>query len=142
MRSGHLHYRGHARPPTRRPAPPRSKPMYLLKRLLPLTLAVPLILVSGTASPEASPSGTQTERIYLSGQGPGDAVPWDFYCSSGRKSGAWTTIPVPSNWEQEGFGGYNYGHDDPDTKHAEVGTYRTRFFRSPGMGGETRAPRF
>ena len=66
-------------------------------------------------------------RIYLSGKGPADAVQWDFICSAGRNSGSWTTIPVPSNWEQHGFGGYNYGHDHPDKKHAETGTYRTTF---------------
>ncbi|MBK1879807.1 glycoside hydrolase family 2 protein [Pelagicoccus mobilis] len=73
----------------------------------------------------AAPAG---ERIYLSGKSHVDAVDWDFYCSAGRKSGEWTKIPVPSNWEQQGFGGYNYGHDDPDTKHAEEGTYKTSFF--------------
>ncbi|MEO0797140.1 MAG: glycoside hydrolase family 2 TIM barrel-domain containing protein [Verrucomicrobiota bacterium] len=68
------------------------------------------------------------ERVYLSGKGPSDAVDWDFLCSAGNQSGAWTTIPVPSNWEQEGFGNYNYGHDDPATKYEETGTYRTTFF--------------
>ncbi len=67
------------------------------------------------------------ERIYLSGKGPSDAVEWDFLCSAGRRSGEWAKIPVPSNWEQQGFGNYNYGHDDPATKHDETGTYRTQF---------------
>jgi hypothetical protein len=71
--------------------------------------------------------GMQTERVYLSGQGPSDAVEWDFYCSSGRRSGEWTTIPVPSNWEQHGFGGYDYGHVPADEKQDEVGTYKTTF---------------
>src|SRR6056297_20052 len=75
-----------------------------------------LCALAATAAPQA-------ERIYLSGEGPDDAVAWDFFCSKGRKSGEWTTIPVPSNWEQEGFGNYNYGHDLP--KHDETGTYRT-----------------
>ncbi len=69
----------------------------------------------------------QAERIYLSGRGAADAVEWDFHCSSGRKSGEWTRIPVPSNWEQHGFGGYDYGHTAPDNKHDETGTYRTTF---------------
>ena len=77
-----------------------------------------LCALAATAAPQA-------ERIYLSGEGPDDAVAWDFFCSKGRKSGEWTTIPVPSNWEQEGFGNYNYGHDLP--KHDETGTYRTTF---------------
>ena len=50
-----------------------------------------------------------TESIHLSGRGADDAVPWDFYCTAGRNSGVWTTIPVPSCWEQEGFGAYEYG---------------------------------
>ena len=73
-----------------------------------------------------------TERVYLSGKGPSDAVEWDFYCSSGRRSGEWTTIPVPSNWEQHGFGGYDYGHVPADEKHDEIGTYRTRFMVPEG----------
>ncbi len=69
----------------------------------------------------------QAERIYLSGKGPSDAVQWDFLCSEGRRSGKWTKIPVPSNWEQHGFGNYNYGREKFGTKHAETGTYRTTF---------------
>jgi hypothetical protein len=71
--------------------------------------------------------GVFAERIYLSGKGPADAVEWEFKCSEGRKSGQWTTIPVPSNWEQHGFGNYDYGHVAPHEKHDEVGTYRVRF---------------
>ncbi len=51
----------------------------------------------------------KTQIIFLSGHGPNDAVEWDFFCTSGRKSGAWTKIKVPSCWEQQGFGEYNYG---------------------------------
>lgn len=51
----------------------------------------------------------ETEIRYLSGKGPDDAVEWDFFCTAGRKSGEWTKIRVPSCWEQEGFGEYNYG---------------------------------
>lgn len=66
-----------------------------------------------------------TTRIYLSGRDKEDAVPWEFYCTSGRKSGFWTTIPVPSNWELHGFGQYNYGHDT--NKSNEKGKYRYTF---------------
>jgi hypothetical protein len=76
---------------------------------------------TAVAAPEA-------HRIYLSGTGPDDAVEWDFFCSKGRKSDGWTKIPVPSNWEQQGFGNYNYGHDIP--KHDETGTYRIPFMVS------------
>jgi hypothetical protein len=53
----------------------------------------------------------ETTRQYLSGTDKDHTVNWDFFCTKGRKSGQWTTIPVPSNWEFHGFGGYNYGHD-------------------------------
>ncbi|MBE0652968.1 MAG: glycoside hydrolase family 2, partial [Bacteroidales bacterium] len=39
----------------------------------------------------------------------------------------WTTIEVPSCWEQEGFGEYNYGYDPIDKQSQEEGYYRTRF---------------
>ena len=53
----------------------------------------------------------ETQIAYLSGQGKDDPVPWEFFCTAGRNSGTWTTIGVPSNWELQGFGTYNYGHD-------------------------------
>lgn len=52
-----------------------------------------------------------TEIIFLSGTDADHTVEWDFYCTEGMNSGHWTKIPVPSNWELEGFGTYNYGHD-------------------------------
>ena len=67
----------------------------------------------------------ETEVVYLSGQGKDDPVPWEFFCTAGRNSGTWTTIGVPSNWELQGFGTYNYGHDRP--KAAEQGKYRRTF---------------
>lgn len=48
---------------------------------------------------------------YLSGTDKDHTVQWDFYCTAGRKSGYWTKIAVPSCWEQQGFGNYNYGRD-------------------------------
>ncbi|GAB3836106.1 glycoside hydrolase family 2 TIM barrel-domain containing protein [Hymenobacter jeollabukensis] len=51
------------------------------------------------------------QRQYLSGPDNTRTVAWDFYCTGGRQSGVWTTIPVPSCWEQQGFGSYNYGRD-------------------------------
>ncbi len=67
----------------------------------------------------------QTQILYLSGMGKDDPVQWDFFCTAGRNSGHWTTIGVPSNWEFQGFGTYNYGHDKP--KGAEQGKYRRSF---------------
>lgn len=69
---------------------------------------------------------TQTEQRYLSGHGPNDAVPWQFSVTGGRRAGELTTIPVPSNWELQGFGTYNYGQEEP-AKSDEHGLYRLRF---------------
>ena len=57
----------------------------------------------------ASPQ--KKEIQYLSGTDNENTVTWDFYCTSGRKSGFWSTIEVPSHWEQQGFGEYDYGRD-------------------------------
>jgi hypothetical protein len=69
----------------------------------------------------------QTEKVYLSGTGNKNTVNWDFYCSAGRNSGKWTTIPVPSNWELQGFGKYDYGFAKDSTRGKEVGQYKYRF---------------
>lgn len=52
---------------------------------------------------------TETQRHYLSGVDKDHTVRWDFFCTAGNNSGKWTTIPVPSNWELQGFGQYTYG---------------------------------
>ncbi|WP_258104718.1 glycoside hydrolase family 2 TIM barrel-domain containing protein [Marinoscillum sp. MHG1-6] len=70
---------------------------------------------------------TQTITKYLSGKGYGDQVYWDFYLSEGRGSGQWTKIPVPSCWELEGFGKYNYGHAKDSVRGKEYGQYRLEF---------------
>ncbi|GAA4756025.1 glycoside hydrolase family 2 protein [Flavisolibacter ginsenosidimutans] len=53
----------------------------------------------------------QKQIQYLSGTDNKHTVAWDFFCTGGRNSGYWTTIQVPSCWEQQGFGSYNYGRD-------------------------------
>lgn len=70
---------------------------------------------------------------YLSGTDKDHTVNWDFYCTEGRKSGMWTKIAVPSNWEQQGFGAYNYGHDK--IKNKEQGQYKHEFF-ADGVTGK------
>lgn len=52
-----------------------------------------------------------TQIVYLSGKDAAHTVEWDFFCTDGQNSGKWTKIPVPSNWELQGFGTYNYGRD-------------------------------
>src|SRR5688572_33404361 len=74
-----------------------------------------------------SANAQNTEIQYLSGTGSDKTVNWQFFCTAGRNSGKWTTIPVPSNWEQQGFGNYNYGHDKDSTRHKENGLYKYRF---------------
>ena len=69
----------------------------------------------------------QTEKIYLSGTGNDQTVNWDFFCSAGMKAGKWTTIPVPSNWELQGFGKYDYGFAKDSTRGKEIGQYKYTF---------------
>ena len=71
-----------------------------------------------------------TERVYLSGTGAGDTRTWDFHCSDGMNSGKWSTIEVPSQWEQQGFGAYTYGRfylDKGAEPSSETGLYRHTF---------------
>lgn len=53
----------------------------------------------------------KTEIQFLSGRDKDHTIEWDFMCTAGRNSGKWTTIPVPSNWEFQGFGNYTYGSE-------------------------------
>jgi len=69
----------------------------------------------------------QTEVSYLSGTDCDHTVDWQFYCTDGMNSGIWTTIPVPSNWELQGFGKYNYGKDKDEDRGKEKGLYRYSF---------------
>ncbi|KJF43678.1 glycoside hydrolase family 2 protein [Draconibacterium sediminis] len=73
-------------------------------KLLLLLISIPLFTtIQGFAQP--------TEIVYLSGTDADNTVEWDFFCTDGRNSNSWTKIAVPSNWELQGFGTYNYGHD-------------------------------
>jgi len=69
----------------------------------------------------------QTEKRYLSGKGNDHTVNWEFFCTEGRNAGAWTTIPVPSCWELQGFGKYNYGFDKDSVRGKEKGLYKYTF---------------
>ncbi len=69
----------------------------------------------------------ETEKIYLSGKGPDDAVTWEFICTGGMNAGKWTTIPVPSCWELQGFGKYDYGFAKDSVKGKEKGLYKRKF---------------
>jgi beta-galactosidase/beta-glucuronidase len=73
---------------------------------------------------------SNTQIVYLSGTDAANTVDWEFFCTDGRNSGVWSTIPVPSNWELQGFGTYNYGHDwrnESIKLGKETGMYRHAF---------------
>lgn len=79
-----------------------------------------------------STDNTETGIQYLSGTGSDDAVDWEFYCTNGRNSGKWTTIKVPSCWELQGFGTYQYGMPfygkaNPPGIATEQGKYKYKF---------------
>jgi hypothetical protein len=94
--------------------------------------------------PAATGPGTQIQ--YLSGTGKDDGVMWDFYCTAGMQSGEWKKIAVPSCWELQGFGVYNYGLPynfkkgaDPSTRPgyaSEQGKYKTEFFAPADWQGK------
>ena len=67
------------------------------------------ILLSVVAAICWAQGDVSTQRQYLSGTGCDDMVQWQFRCSDGRRSGEWTHIGVPSCWELQGFGTYQYG---------------------------------
>jgi len=70
----------------------------------------------------------QTELLYLSGTDKDNTEAWEFYIDNGMNSGKWTTIPVPSNWELQGFGVYNYGRGKKRQEPSdETGQYKYRF---------------
>ena len=70
-------------------------------------------------------SAQKTEVFYLSGLDKDHTVQWDFFCTKGRNSGKWSKIAVPSNWELQGFGTYNYGRDRQLAD--EQGLYKYQF---------------
>ncbi|MBN8460372.1 MAG: glycoside hydrolase family 2 [Verrucomicrobia bacterium] len=86
-----------------------------------LTIITAFLVTAVQALPDR-----ETRRQLLSGPDAEHTVPWEFRCSGGRNSGAWSEIGVPSCWELQGFGSFRYGHGD---KHHEPirGDYRHRF---------------
>lgn len=103
-------------------------------KLIRLSLVLLALLMCGSfasamqypvASAMQYPLSAETERQMLSGTDKDHMVNWDFFCTGGANSGHWTTIGVPSCWELQGFGTYNYGHDRPHS--TEQGLYRKHF---------------
>lgn len=71
-----------------------------------ITALLSVLALASTLTAQTLP---ETERQYLSGRGCDDTVEWDFFCTDGRNSGKWSKIGVPSCWELQGFGTYQYG---------------------------------
>jgi hypothetical protein len=92
-----------------------------------LALGAASVAVTGlmpARSAVADGHGAVTEVKHLSGLDKDHTVDWEFMVTSGRNSGMWSVIPVPSNWETKGFGTYRYGFNlAPEEK----GLYRHRF---------------
>lgn len=68
-----------------------------------------------------------TEIRYLSGLDKDHTVNWQFFCTGGMNSGKWTTIAVPSCWELQGFGKYDYGFAKDSIRGKENGLYQYQF---------------
>jgi hypothetical protein len=68
----------------------------------------------------------KTEYQYLSGTDKDHTVTWDFLCTKGRNSGKWSTIQVPSHWEFQGYGAFNYGQN-VKVFNDEKGLYKYQF---------------
>lgn len=78
----------------------------------------------------------ETQRLYLSGKGKDDAIPWDFMCSAGMHANTWSTINVPSNWELQGFGIYTYGRDNLRPWPKVQGHYKRTFNVPPAWAAK------
>ncbi len=80
----------------------------------------------------------ETETQYLSGLGKDDPVQWQFLCDQGQNANRWSTIAVPSNWQLQGFGIYEYGRPEPAGGWPRVhGTYKRTFTTSTSWRDKT-----
>lgn len=97
---------------------------------------VVLFLISVLAT-QAQAQPTKILPLSATGEAGEAPVYWDFRIDQGRGAGEWQRIPVPSNWELQGFGTYLYGvrvRGKPDSDPAipkERAEYR-REFTLPG----------
>jgi len=86
---------------------------------------------------------SQSKEIqFLTGKDAEHTKEWDFWVNSGRRAGSWSKINVPSQWEQQGFGSYNYGRDyvtyGRNFKfHDETGLYKHKFTVPNSWKGKT-----
>lgn len=105
-------------------------------RLALTLIAIVMLLAMGTnisaTAANMTKVDTETHRQYLSGTGCDDMVQWDFFCTDGLNSGKWTKIGVPSCWELQGFGTFQYGmkfygKEKPEGIANEEGKYKYEF---------------
>ena len=83
-------------------------------------------------------SAVETETQYLSGKGKDDPVKWEFMCDGGQNANHWSTIGVPSNWQLQGFGIYEYGQPTPQGGWPKVhGIYKRTFTIPAAWRGKT-----
>jgi beta-galactosidase/beta-glucuronidase len=78
----------------------------------------------------------ETETQYLSGLGKDDPVKWEFICDKGQNASKWSTIGVPSNWQLQGFGIYEYGQPTPAGGWPRVHGIYKRTFTTPATWRE------
>jgi hypothetical protein len=105
-------------------------------RAILMSVAISLAALAAAPAVAQDAGAVQTEVQMLSGKGPEDAVPWDFKIATGRRAGEAATIPVPSNWQQQGFGDYQYGYDK-GPRVADKGVYKRSFTVPAGWRGRT-----
>jgi hypothetical protein len=98
--------------------------------------ALALFACGLTALPAWAQPAPTTETLMLTGTGPDDAVPWDFTIDGGRRAGEQSRIKVPSNWQQQGFGHYQYGYDK-GPRAADKAVYRRHFTVPAAWKGRT-----
>jgi hypothetical protein len=94
---------------------------------MPRITALCLLILLSIACFAVSVRAQETQIQYLSGHDKDDAIPWDFFGTAGRHANQWAKIPVPSNWELQGFGRFTY-QTGPPVGEAEVqGRYKRTF---------------
>lgn len=92
----------------------------MIRRIRHITL---LTMVCATQLANAQ----NTEKVYLSGTGSDNTVNWEFFCTGGMNANKWTKIAVPSCWELQGFGKYDYGFAKDSVRGKEKGLYKHTF---------------
>ncbi len=105
-----------------------------------LSFVVPIVALAVLPLRSLAATAEETEIQYLSGTGPDHPVEWDFYATAGRNARVWSKIKVPSSWEPQGFGTFDYGGAliwNDDAFGSEQGLYRYEFAVPAAWEGKT-----